>query len=321
MKEPKYRFKFRIFAGKIYYNLKKHFDWYLSGEKFTKKFESPLAEEIFTHKTVLRRKLKDVDIWMQENKIKNLKIAIQKLDKIVLNPGETLSYWRQIKNPSKRKGYLPGMVLHDGKVLSGIGGGLCQLSNLIYWMTLHTPLTVVERWRHSYDVFPDVKRNQPFGSGATCAYPYIDLQIKNNTNQKFQLFLKLNEKYLIGKWLSNETIDFNYEIFEKDKSPYIRNKKNQKEFKIVLYHFHHLKFLLKNYVDLGGYKLSRDIIKKIYNPYLNEMKKVNEDLKKIGIDFDPNATLKKLTLKDYLRYFWRKINNRSNIYKVKELID
>jgi len=113
----------------------------------------------------------------------------------------------------------------------------------------------------------------------------------------------------------------NYEIFEKDKSPYIRNKKNQKEFKIVLYHFHHLKFLLKNYVDLGGYKLSRDIIKKIYNPYLNEMKKVNEDLKKIGIDFDPNATLKKLTLKDYLRYFWRKINNRSNIYKVKELID
>jgi len=218
MKEPKYRFKFRIFAGKIYYNLKKHFDWYLSGEKFTKKFESPLAEEIFTHKTVLRRKLKDVDIWMQENKIKNLKIAIQKLDKIVLNPGETLSYWRQIKNPSKRKGYLPGMVLHDGKVLSGIGGGLCQLSNLIYWMTLHTPLTVVERWRHSYDVFPDVKRNQPFGSGATCAYPYIDLQIKNNTNQKFQLFLKLNEKYLIGKWLSNETIDFNYEIFEKEHS-------------------------------------------------------------------------------------------------------
>ncbi|OGH86550.1 MAG: vancomycin resistance protein [Candidatus Magasanikbacteria bacterium RIFOXYC12_FULL_33_11] len=215
MKEPKHRSKSRILAGKIYYNLKKHFDWYLSGEKFTKKFESPLAEEIFTHKTVLRRKLKDVDIWMQENKIKNLKIAIQKLDKIVLNPGETLSYWRQIKNPTKNKGYLPGMVLHDGQVLSGTGGGLCQLSNLIYWMTLHTPLTVVERWRHSYDVFPDVKRNQPFGSGATCAYPYIDLQIKNNTNQKFQLSLELNEKYLIGKWLSNKPIDFSYEIFEK----------------------------------------------------------------------------------------------------------
>ena len=45
------------------------------------------------------------------------------------------------------------------------GGGLCQLSNLIYWMTLHTPLTITERYRHSYDVFPDSNRTQPFGSG------------------------------------------------------------------------------------------------------------------------------------------------------------
>ena len=30
----------------------------------------------------------------------------------------------------------------------------CQLANLIYWMTVHTPLTVVERHRHGYDVSP-----------------------------------------------------------------------------------------------------------------------------------------------------------------------
>ena len=45
------------------------------------------------------------------------------------------------------------MVLHYGSFQTGIGGGLCQLSNLIYWMTLHTPLTVTERYRHSFDVF------------------------------------------------------------------------------------------------------------------------------------------------------------------------
>ena len=72
-----------------------------------------------------------------------------------------------------------GMVLHNGGFKPGVGGGLCQLSNLIYWMTLHTPLTVVERWRHSYDVFPDAERTQPFGSGATVAYNHIDLQIRN----------------------------------------------------------------------------------------------------------------------------------------------
>ena len=63
---------------------------------------------------------------------------------------------------------MEGMILRNGRVASGVGGGLCQMTNLLYWMTLHTPLTVTERWRHGYDVFPDSNRTQPFGSGATC---------------------------------------------------------------------------------------------------------------------------------------------------------
>ncbi len=155
-------------------------------------------------------------MWMQENKIVNLKIAIKQLDGLVLGPGQTFSYWRQIGRPTKNKGYREGMVLHKGWVAAGVGGGLCQLSNLLYWITLFTPLTVTERWRHSYDVFPDVKRDQPFGSGATCAYPNIDLQIKNNTLQKFQLSLEVTDEYLVGKWLSDQPISFSYKIFEKD---------------------------------------------------------------------------------------------------------
>lgn len=55
------------------------------------------------------------------------------------------------------------------------------MTNLIYWMTLHTPLTVAKRWRHGFDVFPDANRTQPFGSGATCSWPILDLQIVNHT--------------------------------------------------------------------------------------------------------------------------------------------
>ena len=54
-------------------------------------------------------------------------------------------------------------------------------------MTVHTPHTVVERWRHSYDVFPDCGRTQPFGSGATCAWPSLDLQPQNRTATSFRL--------------------------------------------------------------------------------------------------------------------------------------
>lgn len=216
MKKPINRSKLRLFAGKLYFTLKKYIYWYFSKMNFAKNFENYLPIEIFTHKTILRRKLKDVDMWLQENKIVNLKIAIKKLDGLIIDQGQTFSYWRQIGRPTKNKGYLNGMMLNNGNIISGIGGGLCQLSNLIYWITLHTPLTVIERSRHCYDVFPDVKRDQPFGSGATCAYPNIDLQIKNNTLQKFQLSLCVTDEYLIGKWLSDKPIKFKYKIIEKN---------------------------------------------------------------------------------------------------------
>jgi len=111
------------------------------------------------------------------------------------------------------------MVLcSNGTFTSGVGGGLCKLSNLIYWMTLHTPLTVVERYRHSYDVFPDANRTQPFGTGATCSYNYLDLQIYNGTKSDFQLLVEVKEDRLVGQWRGNELCKYKYEVYEKEHS-------------------------------------------------------------------------------------------------------
>jgi vancomycin resistance protein VanW len=108
------------------------------------------------------------------------------------------------------------MVLFFGSFRSDVGGGLCQLSNLIYWMTLHSPLTVVERHRHSYDVFPDAGRTQPFGSGATCAYNYLDLQIRNDTKHPYQLLVSVGESDLEGEWRSEVKSRYRYEMYEKE---------------------------------------------------------------------------------------------------------
>ncbi|MBE4909759.1 VanW family protein [Bacillus luteolus] len=217
--QPIKRGKLRIYLGKKYYRMKRYAQWYTGDKKYAlKKESSRLPNIIFTHNTLLLRQLKDVDMWLQHNKIKNLAIAIKQLNTIVIKPGETFSYWRLIGNTTKRKGYVDGMILHYGKVTTGVGGGLCQLSNLIYWMTLHTPLTVTERYRHSYDVFPDSKRSQPFGSGATCAFNYLDLQIKNETNQSYQLIVYLTHTHLVGEWRAEYPKTRTYEVYEKEHS-------------------------------------------------------------------------------------------------------
>lgn len=214
---PIKRSEFRLISGKVYYTLSRYLLWLSGNYKFAqnKKLQT-LAYEYYTHRSPLIRKLKEVDMQYQYNKIINLKIAVEKINGIVIKPGETFSYWKLIGQPTSKKGYVSGMVLFCGTFGMGIGGGLCQLSNLIYWMTLHTPLTVVERYRHSFDVFPDSSRTQPFGSGATCVYPYRDLMIKNDTDDDFQLMVNVGETHLEGSWLCNNKPIYKYEVIERN---------------------------------------------------------------------------------------------------------
>ena len=56
----------------------------------------------------------------------------------MLKPGETFSFWRLVGKPKASRGFKIGMVLRNGHVAQGMGGGLCQMTNPIYWMAIHT---------------------------------------------------------------------------------------------------------------------------------------------------------------------------------------
>ncbi len=215
--KPKKRSPLRLWLGSKYYCMGRWMWWLTGGVKFAKRRPQVECQYLCAdHATPLMRQLKDVDMWMQENKVINLRLAVDKLDGLTLLPGESLSYWRAIGRPTRRKGYVEGMVLHLGQVVPGVGGGLCQCSNLLYWMTLHTPLTVTERHHHSYDVFPDSRRTQPFGSGATCSYNYRDLMIENRTPHTWRLCLQVTDTHLEGAWHCDSPQNLRYEIYEKD---------------------------------------------------------------------------------------------------------
>lgn len=217
VKKPVNRSKLRLRLGCVYYAMQRKILWIRMNKQFVSDYQSErLPFSYFDHKTVLLRKLKNVDMRLQYNKIVNLKIAVKKLNCILIRPGEIFSYWKSIGKPTKTKGYLDGMVLENGAFHPGTGGGLCQLSNLIFWMTLHTPLTVIERHRHEFDVFPDSNRTQPFGSGATCFYPHIDLMIRNDTQDIFQLFVSVGKEFLKGEWRVSSQPLYTFKIIEKN---------------------------------------------------------------------------------------------------------
>ena len=214
--KPAKRSGLRMQAGKLYYTGRRYFCWLFQRSVTYASLRSPqrLPEIVAAHKTPLYRSLRNVDRWLQENKVINLGLAAEKLNGLLLKPGETFSFWRLVGKPTRGKGFREGMVLINGGFRAGVGGGLCQLSNLIYWLTLHTPLEVTERWRHTHDVFPDANRSQPFGSGATVVYNYVDLQIKNNTPYLYQLMISVGDLDLVGEWRCEQPCPFQYEVYE-----------------------------------------------------------------------------------------------------------
>ena len=199
------------------HRLKRYVDWYFGNKKYANKKETEtLPYLIKKHQSVLLRKLGDSDMQLQINKVTNLKIAAKRINNIIIKPGETFSYCKLVGLPTKRKGYLPGMELSFGEAKAGIGGGLCQIANLLHWLVMHSPLTVTERHHHSFDPFPDDRRVLPFGSGATVFYNYLDYQFTNNTTSTFQVNLWFSDKCLEGELRVDTELDYAYHVFEKE---------------------------------------------------------------------------------------------------------
>lgn len=195
----------------------RYLKWYTGKKKYAKlKTNDKLPFRVKKHQSVLIRRLGNSDLQLQYNKVTNLRLAIPHINGILIKPGETFSYCKLVGLATKRKGYLPGMLLCNGEAKSGTAGGLCQIANLIHWLVIHSPLTVVERHHHSFDPFPDEGRVVPFGSGATIFYNYVDYQFTNHTPYTFQINLWISEKCLEGELRISEELDYAYHVYEKD---------------------------------------------------------------------------------------------------------
>ncbi|MFV0303979.1 MAG: VanW family protein [Moheibacter sp.] len=191
--------------------------WIFDDKRYTGNRQSEkLGFRVKKHQSKLLKKLGETDMVLQYNKIDNLKRVVEKVNGTLIRPGETFSFCKTVGLPTKRKGFKPGMELSFGEARAGIGGGICQSSNLMHWLALHSPLTITERHHHSFDPFPDDGRVLPFASGATVFYNYLDFQLTNDTQWTFQINLWLSDKLLEGEIRVNEELDFNYHVVEKN---------------------------------------------------------------------------------------------------------
>lgn len=178
-----------------------------------KKSSRNLPIVIYKHSSLIRRKLGNVDMKLQNNKAVNLSIACPKINGVIINPGETFSFWKLVGKTTSSKGYKEGLTIQNGKTAKGIGGGLCQFTNLIHWMVLHSPLSITEHHHHDgVDLFPDYNRQIPFGTGTSVSYNYLDYRITNNTDVPYQIIAYVTDTHLCGELRSVKPLDLSWHI-------------------------------------------------------------------------------------------------------------
>ena len=92
-------------------------------------------------------------------------------------------------------------------------------------------------------------------------------------------------------------------------------------FKVIFYHFHGFKFLEKNQVELGLYKLDKQAVELIYKPYVVNLHNIKIAISNIDQIYDYNGIEKSSkTLIDKLRALKRHLNGYYNIFNQEDFI-
>lgn len=134
--------------------------------------DAPLAAE---SSSVIWNHQSPTEFPLTAGKVQNLRIACRDLHGLEIPAGETFSFWKQIGRTTKRKGYTEGRELREGCLVANIGGGICQLSNLLYNAALDAGLEIIERHPHSRLIPGSLAE---LDRDATIFWNYVDLRFR-----------------------------------------------------------------------------------------------------------------------------------------------
>ena len=106
-----------------------------------------------------------------------------------------------------------------------------------------------------------------------------------------------------------------YDVFRKNDTLHGREKKSGKDFPVVFYHFHYLRFIAPDAVELGRRTLTEDVLDLLYTPYLHALVTAGNKISAIDNGFDPHGSAPGgFSWKTPLLYLYRKALGVYHIY-------
>jgi vancomycin resistance protein YoaR len=110
----------------------------------------------------------------------NIVQAASRFHGIVIAPGEEFSFNKYIGEISKETGYEEGLIIYNNKTITGVGGGVCQVSTTAFQAAFYGGYDITLRWPHAYRV-SYYEYGEGAGMDATVFSPDVDFRFINDT--------------------------------------------------------------------------------------------------------------------------------------------
>lgn len=213
---PQFRIQLRIFFTLVKDTLSLRYFYFVKKNTST----TPLPRQVSMSQPIRPNNF-------SENKKENLRLATQHIENIPISPQQIFSYWHLIPQPTLENGFKKGRNLVGNQLTLDYGGGLCQLSGIMYHLVLESGLEILERHPHSLDIYTEATRYTPLGSDATVVYGHKDLRFKNNLGFPISFQFEILEDEMVIHLCASQPImkcpiDF-----------LVREKTNGKEVKVI----------------------------------------------------------------------------------------
>ena len=122
-----------------------------------------------------------------KDRVNNLELAASKLNGKILSPGEEFSYNSIVGARTISNGYKEAKIYANGKVVDGLGGGICQVSSTLYNAAVFANLNITERYNHQF-----LTSYVDPGRDATVVYGVKDLKFVNNRSFPIKIEVKVS---------------------------------------------------------------------------------------------------------------------------------
>ncbi|WP_068779010.1 VanW family protein [Paenibacillus sp. GM2] len=140
-------------------------------------------------------------------RLHNVEAAARSIDGMLLSPGGIFDYAKAIESAEQEYGFQEAPVIFGGKLVPGVGGGICQVSSTLYNAALRAGLEIVERRNHTLPV-----SYVPKGQDATFAQGYINFRFKNTTGKYLLIRAKSSNGRLVIKLFGTLAENVTYRI-------------------------------------------------------------------------------------------------------------